>query len=205
MKASFAPLLLSVVSLVGCNRGPGEIPVLDLNPSDCAQAAIEHYDGNKDGRLSREEVRGSAGILKAWSEIDADKDNSISHDELQSRVKYWVECPSRIVPLICRVNLDGRPLAGAQIRFIPEPFITPAVREGMGVTSAQGTTIPRVMDDDIADDLKELPGVRLGIYRVMVTHPDKKIPPKYNSNTTLGCEVVPGNSDFPMVFDLRSI
>jgi hypothetical protein len=189
---------------VGCSQGPEEIPVLDLNPSGSARTAIEHYDRNSDGLLSREEVQESAAILRAWNDLDANRDNAISHDELQTRIKYWVDCPSRMVPLICRVNLDGQPLAGAEIRFVPEPFITPAVREGMGVTSDQGTTIPRVMDDNIAKSLKELPGVRLGLYRVMVTHPIKKIPAKYNSNTTLGCEVVPGTDGFPMVFNLRS-
>lgn len=198
-------LLVSLTSLFGCAKRPTAIPVLKLDPAEASREAMQLYDTDTSGAISKAEAAGCPGFLRSWQAIDKDGDGNLSQDELQQRFASWVDSPTRVVPLVCRVKLDGRPLAGAEIRFVPEPFMTAAVKEGTGVTSDKGTTMPNLQLDDAAEDLKNLSGVRLGMYRVQVTHPEKKIPEKYNSKSILGYEVAPGMDDFPVEFNLQSI
>jgi hypothetical protein len=198
-------LVIGTLGSAGCVKRPSPIPVLQIDPSEASRQAIELYDTDRSGMISKAEAAGCPGFLRSWGNIDKDHDNSLSQEELQQRIAFWVDSPTRVVPLVCRVKLDGRPLEGAEIRFVPEPFMTTAAHEGTGITSAKGTTMPNLQMDDAAEDLKNLPGVRLGVYRIRVTHPDKTIPEKYNSKSVLGCEVVPGMNDFPVEFNLQSI
>jgi len=86
----------------------------------------------------------------------------------------------------CRVLLDGQPLEGATVTFVPEKFLGPGIKPASGVSDAEGHVRLRTEGQD-------LPGVQCGIFRVVVSKKDsadqETIPGRYNTHTELGEEV----------------
>ena len=91
------------------------------------------------------------------------------------------------------------------MKYVPEPFLGGAVEEATGVTDASGTAVLAIADEKLPSHLKGISGVRSGFYKVEITHPDKNIPAKYNTETTLGHEIASdGVVAFTVVHDLKS-
>lgn len=97
-----------------------------------------------------------------------------------------------------RVTLDGQPVEGVVVAFVPKPG-----RASTGLTDKNGnyalTYLGRVM------------GAKVGAHRVVITTPgqddpdlavEERIPKQYNSESTLSEEVKPGRNTFD--FDLKS-
>ena len=85
------------------------------------------------------------------------------------------------------VTLDGAPLAGARVLFDPEPFLGPQVKPAAGTTSSGGGTVVSVAAEDLDD--ARFPGTACGWYKIRITSDSHEIPARYNTETTLGCEV----------------
>lgn len=98
------------------------------------------------------------------------------------------------------VTMDGAPLPSARVTFTP-----PQGRPSSGVTDASGRYELRYIRDTM--------GAELGRHAVAITtefvppasdvetaSPPEKIPPRYNTATTLTAEVKPGPNeiDFPL-------
>jgi hypothetical protein len=60
-----------------------------------------------------------------------------------------------------------------------------------GITDSSGLAAPRLAPEDMPKNFPNarIPVMRPGLYLVEVTHPQLKIPPQYNTQTTLGKEV----------------
>ena len=61
-----------------------------------------------------------------------------------------------------------------------------------------------IAPEELPKELRRHSLMRVGIYRVEITHPTKKIPPKYNTETELGFEFHQTNHVQPPTFNLVS-
>lgn len=193
-----------VACTVGCGgpRGPSK---LALNPSDTAKTVLEQYDKNADGSLDSAELGACPSLTSSVGQFDKNKDGRIDADELAGRFKVWLDSPTRLLLLPCIVKFDGSPLAGAKVQLVPEEFLKDSHLRAEGITGEDGMAgITISAADAEATGMSGIKGVRLGLYRIEITHPSIKIPEKYNTATTLGIEVSPASSGSPAVFALTS-
>jgi len=167
-----------------------------------ADEAISLFDMNADGRLSVDELLAAPGLLAGFARNDADKDEVLSADEIAARLAYYKRMRDGVKGgYSCRVLYNGRPIENAKVRFVPEAFLADVTEPATGVSKSGGGVHLTIEGYDVPDDLKSLSMIRIGMYRVEVTHDTIVIPPQYNSATELGVEVSP-NSDPSVVFDL---
>ena len=96
-----------------------------------------------------------------------------------------------------RVSLDGTPLPDATVTLTPEPFMGGVISEATGRTGPDGSVNTFTVGG------RELPGLPPGVYRVAVTKDGAAIPAKYNTQTTLGCEVYGGARGGTPVLELK--
>jgi hypothetical protein len=111
--------------------------------------------------------------------------------------------------IYCEVTLDGAPVGGVSIKFVPEEFMGGVIQEASDVTSLSGVCSPTIpLEKRSAPDIP--PGIQLGFYKVVISKKEgdqELIPAKYNTETILGQQVSP---DDPAIqngkvrFSLRS-
>ena len=95
-----------------------------------------------------------------------------------------------------RVTLDKKPLARVMVIFHPAV----GAREATGVTTETGDYVLKYIRDEM--------GAAVGKNKVRVTKQrnndpaSETVPKKYNQNTTLACEVKPGDNEIN--FDLTT-
>jgi predicted small lipoprotein YifL len=179
-------LVMAVAPLAGCSS-KGALKMPDFSPAQAAAAAMSQYDKNKDGVLDATELEQSPALKSAFKTMLAkNKSAKISADEIAERLRRIQEAGA-IINLRGTITLNDRPLSGAKVTLVPEPFMGPAAKPASGETDAQGTTIFRTEGLD-------LPGAAWGLYRVEVSkkNGDKEsIPRRYNTETVLGLEIGP--------------
>ena len=151
------------------------------------------YDKDGDQKLSESELQASPGLLMSINTYDTDGDQVISQEEITTRLQKFVEYGVALLRLSASVTLDGRPLGGATIRLVPEPYLGDELKAAIGTTRSKGSASMAVPDEDLPENQKGIRGIHAGTYRVEITHPEKTIPAKYNTETTLGYEATPGN------------
>jgi hypothetical protein len=190
--------------LLGCSSSPSAVPTLDVDPGSAATGAMAKYDKDGDGQLSEAELGSCPAILSALASIDRDKDGRVSGTELEDRIQFWMDSRTRMAAVTCIVTLDGRPLGGATVKIVPETFLADNVAPGSGVTMDNGMAMLRARDEDLPAAWQGLRGVQLGLYCVEITHPDKQVPAKFNTQTTLGLEINPATAAYPVKLDLKS-
>ncbi len=156
----------------------------EVNPSAAAAQAIELFDKDGNGTLNETELATCPGVVSTHASYDTDVDKEVSEDEIAGRLKTIYDSGPRWVTVSCQVLQGSRPLAGAKVRFVPEPFLKDALPPASGTTDNQGRVNPAVVDEQLPTDKKGLHIMRLGVYRVEVEHPSIKQPHK-----ALGCEI----------------
>jgi hypothetical protein len=177
--------------MIGCSSRPSAIKPVDVDPDDASRQAIEQYDTTRDGLLSEEELAGVPGIAKYKNLYDKDGDGQVSEDEIATRLRLWHEQGLGFRPLNVVVLVDGRPLPNASLEFVPEPYLGPNVKRATGITDDGGMASLAVAVEDMPPELADLPidGVMGGTFKVRVTHPTVKLPPRFNAETLLGEEI----------------
>lgn len=195
---------IAVFLLSGCSSKPSAINELKLDAEEAASAAFELYDSNSDSSISKEEATKFVSLNSVFKQCDKDSNGQVSKEELAARIQSWVDSPAKLVSANVSVRLDGRVLDGATVKFVPEPFLKGIIPEATGVLSSSGITSMIIDGADAPENLKGLHFVRLGFYRVEITHPSRKIPEKFNVNTTLGCEVTSSTDNKGIKFVLKS-
>lgn len=173
-----------LVALAGCSSGPSRVQPPSVNADAAAAKAIEQLDANADGELSDAELQAAPGLLAAKERYDADRSGALSQEEITAGIRRWSEGQLGAAALAYAVQLDGRPLPGAQVKAIPEPFLGDAIKPAVGIDGYLA-----VAPEDRPKNAPKLPLILPGLYRIEITHPTAKIPAKYNSQTTLGLEV----------------
>ena len=179
------PVFLSLVlCLAGCGSGAPPPVLPDAPDASAPRRAMEMYDANKDGSLDAKELEKVPGLKAALKQVDTNHDGKISEQEIAERIKSWADSQVGRMPVMCRVTHNGRPLAGANVVFVPERFLGDKLQSGSGTTSAMGfanISCPCAADSRVH-------GLSPGFYRVEITKEGEKIPAQYNAETTLGAE-----------------
>jgi hypothetical protein len=171
--------------ILGCGRSVPPPIVPDLPDPLAAQRAIELFDTNHDGLLDSKELEKCPGLKAAIKRVDSNGDGKISEQEIAGRIKSWADSGTGRALVNCRVLHKGKPLEGAKVVFVPEPFLGGALQNGSGTASKAGyASISRPYEADI-----KVRGLSPGFYRVEITKDGEAIPAKYNTQTTLGAEV----------------
>jgi hypothetical protein len=194
---------LASIIVAGCSHGPARVTAPKISASSVAAKAIEQYDADHDGKLSGAELDACPSIKSALDKIDTTSDGTVTAEKLTARIQAWQKGVARI-GFGCTVLHNGEPLAGADVKFVPEKFMGGSYPTGTGKTSGLGKTDVTMPATEGGDNR---PGMPPGFYRVEITKTGDNIPAKYNTETTLGQEIAVDNtiarSADGVVFDLK--
>jgi hypothetical protein len=144
--------------------------------------AIKQFDANNDGKLNGAELDRCPGLKTAIDQIDPSGNGEITAEMIAARIKAWQDSKVGRMSLGCVVLRNGKPLAGAEVKFVPEKFLGPNLKTAAGETDKNGVAMIALPDDPP-------PGLAPGFYRVEITKAGETIPAKYNTDTILGREV----------------
>jgi hypothetical protein len=173
--------------IAGCSSRPARIWPPTIDAGQAGEDAITEYDKNGNGQIDGDEFDAVPALKAALNKVDKDSDKQVSADEITKRIYEWQESRVGIYPLSCRVTLDGKPLANAEITFVPEKFLGPYVKPAKGKSGPNGSAMLTIDDPDLA--AKRFSGAQCGFYKIEVTGGGKTLPSKYNASTVLGEEV----------------
>jgi len=153
---------------------------------------------NLDGILDYEELAKAPGLRAAVAKIkkltkrpgefpsESDVTSAkITAEEIDARIQEWKARGSGRIGVTCRVTRIGKPLANADVKFVPEDFLGPGLSTGTGTTDANGIT--KISQPSRGKDDSAI-GMYAGFYRVEITK-GNEIPAKFNKSTVLGVEV----------------
>ncbi|MFH1267490.1 MAG: hypothetical protein ABIK89_17340 [Planctomycetota bacterium] len=180
--AVFGGVFMLTFAVCSCSHQSPPVKPPDISASRAGEGAMQKYDANGDGVVSDEELDKAPSLKAALKSLDANGDGGVSSSEVNERVRAWQKTPVGVMQLSCTVRIGGRPLEGATVKFVPEGFLGSEIQAAEGTTNQSGEAAISIPDHDP-------PGVACGLYRVEISKPDGSIPPKYNTDTTLGLEV----------------
>ena len=196
-------------SAAGCSRGPARVQQPTIDPAAAGARALEAYDTDRNGSIAGPELEASPALKSALGRFDTNQDGGISAAEIGERIKAWKAMKTGLASVRCQVMLDGKPLSGAVVEFVPEPFLGDQVKPASGTVNQFGDVAPTVSDADKPDP--KLPGgVHFGLFTVKISKPasgKETLAARYNANSTLGLEVSydePGIRDNNLAFRLKS-
>lgn len=193
---------LAFIFLSGCG-GPSRVKPPKINAQKAGQQAVQEYDQDGDGLLSKEELKSCPGLERAIDKYDANSDSKISADEIANRFQSWLDLRIGLVGCSFFVELDGKPLDGGSVELVPETFMGRAVKPASSPIDATGSANPSMSQDDLPRGVGF--GMAFGVYKIKVIHPTKSIPSKYNEQTELGLEIGPDYDIYnPVRFRLKS-
>jgi hypothetical protein len=178
--------LLVLSCLAGCSQY-GRIYPPKIDASRAAEAAIKLYDSDGDGILSAGELERAPGLRASL--CDTNKDGRITADEIIERINKYQSDRVGLISFEVHVTLNDKPLKGATVKFIPEEFLSDWIQPGSGTTDANGLAFIGMDPSLLRQDLKSMPLMHCGIYRVEITQPQTSIPARYNTNTVIGQEI----------------
>lgn len=185
---------------------PYEGPSWD--PSGSARWAVGKYDEDGDRAIGPGELDNSPGLKACLERADLNKDGKLDRDEIDARLRFYRECRAYLLKTVCRVTFEGKPLADATVRFVPDRSIRGSVEPAEGITDEEGRA---EMSTEDRDDLGV--GVQPGMYSVEISLMEdsgqemtETLPARYNTRTTLGYEAAPdgGPAGLEPEFDLVS-
>jgi hypothetical protein len=187
--------------LVGCSGKPSRVSAPPISGSAGADA-VKKLDKNGDGIDAEEAKTGAPGLFEmdamtnmgSKTRIDANGDGKITAQEITDRVNKWAESKIGLTQFSVGFTLDGRPLEGADVKLVPEDWLGTEIKPGTGKTDVNGRCTVSIAPQDLKPDEQKptpLQGMRLGIYRIEVTHPSQPIPAKYNTASEIGIEIAP--------------
>jgi hypothetical protein len=179
------PLLAAVVVpfLAGCSAGSvSDAPQATYDAAGISQAALNNVDRNKNGQIEGAELDASPALKSALPAIDKNNDRSLSASEIQQRVEQYAKLGT--ISLSCTVTLDGQPLSEATVSFEPEPYMGTSLKSGTTTTDKDG------LSGTFQVDGRSFASLPPGLYRIRVTKDGAPIPARYNTQTTLGREVM---------------
>lgn len=179
---------LLVGSLAGCSSRPARVPAPRINPAAIVEAVFSQADADGDGILRAAEQQTVPAIAAAASRLDADGDGGVGREELLTWLEAVRDSRVAINPLEVIATHRGRPLAGAVVRLVPEPFMGGEVKAAEGTTDADGVAAMTIPDAQYS-------GVNCGLYRVEISgtgNDGKPLRARANSDMRLGVAVGAG-------------
>lgn len=184
-----ATVLIALVLFTACSSAPQAVRPAQINAQQAAADLLAQHDANADGVLSAEEAIACPAVAANFVKYDANTDGQIDEDEIATRFQQWSADGAGVLRVGCRVTLDGRPLAGANVQLEPEFCFEGALQPATGTTDGHGQCSLTVDPANLPEELSRVRGVQPGLYAVKITHPEISLPEKYNSEATLGLEV----------------
>jgi hypothetical protein len=180
-------VLLSLQS--GCMREPARIVPPSIDAEAAGQEALKMYDINpKDGKISGAELDKVPALIQALPNFKSTKEKGVTAADITARIKAWqATLVGRMGSISALVTRGGKPIAGVEVKFVPEKFLGSSMPVSTGTTGEDGYA-PMSAPISGPDDS---PGVPPGFYRVEITKSDGSIPAKYNTQTIYGEEVAP--------------
>jgi hypothetical protein len=176
------PAALLVAALAGCNSNRTAPP---LSPQSIGAQAMAAYDSNKDGTLDAKELAQCPSLKSLADKLG--KANRLTADDLNQRLNAYMQSGASRVTFTCTVLLDGQPLGGASVTFVPESFMGSSYQPMTANTNDAGEVTPVSAGGPA--------GILLGFYRIEVSKKNASgqeiLPAKYNTQTTLGQEIGP--------------
>jgi hypothetical protein len=176
--------LFLIACIDGCGGASGSGGTPEVDPAAAAEQAIELYDKNANGTLDESELAASPGLFAARDRYDTDGDGQISEGEIGTRFTNLFGAGTPWLTVHCQIVKGGRPLAGAKVRFVPEPFLGETLLPAVGTTDSQGRVNPAVAEEYHPENLKGRNIMQPGVYRVEIEHANVNKPHK-----PLGCEI----------------
>ena len=178
---------LAVVLLIvaGCSHSPSRIVAPSISASGAAAKAMELYDTNHDGKISGAELDACPALKAGLEKIDTNGEGTITAEKLTARIKAWQESNIGRLGAGCTVLRNGKALADAEVKFVPEKILGSNMPPASGKTNNRGyaaISVPLTTP-------KDPPGAPPGYYRVEITKDGDNIPAKYNTATVLGEEL----------------
>jgi hypothetical protein len=205
----FLPRLSAAIFYVACSLvlsggcgSPGKSRAVPpkVDPRAAAAEAIRLYDVNRDGSLDEMEIGGCPAIKQARQRYDKDRDGRISQEEIAQQIENIYSGAVGLLAVQCTVLRKGKPLSGATVRFIPEPFLGNELQTATATTDADGVAIPSIPVEYLPDRLRSASLMQVGLYRVEIQHPSLLA----NQAKGLGFEVDPTRRDGTTAwFDLQ--
>ncbi len=199
-------IALALVVGVGCQRGPSRVYPPSIDAGDAGSGAMSQYDKDGDGKVAGDELANSPALAYAVETIDTDGDRAVSAAEVAARVKKWQASRVGRMAFSCTVKFRGKPVEGATVTIEPEKYLGDEIQAATGKTDANGIAMLSIpVDPNNPDDVA---GVQCGLYLVRISkevNGQETVPPQYNTETTLGCEVALDSKDMEqgLVFDLK--
>jgi len=184
--------VLFVVCTIGCTGGTERVKPPRINVSASATQAMELYDTDHDGKLSKEELVKCPGILISLEGYDTNQDKAVDEEELRTHLGHLLRNGTGATQLACSVIYQGKPLSGAKVVLEPEPYLGNDIQSAEGVTSGYGAADVGMPPEKAPAALKNMKLIQYGTFKVRITHPTINIPAKYNTETTIGYETIPG-------------
>lgn len=189
MRSTFAvavAVAVTALACASCTSSPARVEQPDYAAA-AGVSAVSQLDRDGDGAIANDELDAAPGLQAALKKIDADGDQRLTAEEIDARVESWRASRVAELAVSCRVLLDGTPLEGAKLEFEPEPFLGGDLHPAYAMTDASGSASVSLAAEHLDDP--RYPGVAPGWYRVQVTASEWALPPRYNTETTLGCEI----------------
>jgi hypothetical protein len=182
-----------LVLVAGCSSRPSALHPPKISPSGASRAAISEFDRDGDGKLSKEEWGASPELTAVAKQYDTSSDGVLESDELQAGFTAWQENSAgpRQVPFT--LLLDNQPLAGATVKLVPAAFFSDEIKPASSQTGPGGGGLLTLAPENMPKDAPKIELMQPGLYRIEITHPSRKIPAKYNTETTLGIEITSAN------------
>lgn len=185
MQAKYYLAVLALGLAVGCSKGPARLVPPSIDADAAGAAALQQYDANHDGRIAGAELDKVPALAYMLSDIRSDRTKGVTGQQIADHIRKWQATKVARTTVSPRITLNGKPLGGAKITFVPEKFLGGEIPTCTGETESNGTAVMTVPNSDA-------PGIPCGFYRVEVRSADPKlVPEKYNTATTLGAEVSP--------------
>ncbi len=174
------------IPVCGCVDRPSRVQAPSWDPSGFAQQVMEKLDTNGDSQIDEGELAAAPGLDFGARFIDSNSDGQLSQEELVKRFQFYVDRRIGLTNKSMQFIYKGRPLAGAEVRLVPEFFLTDLLEAATGTTDNSGMVLPDIASNDLRTPL-----MRPGYYRVEIA----KLPAEFNSATTVGVELSPASDD----------
>ncbi len=184
--------IITLLAVAGCSSSQARLEAPSLSPSSVASQAMAEYDTNHDGSIDAAELDKALSLKSSLALLDKNGDQKISADEIAARVQAWKDSAVAVIPCVCVVTFDGKPLAGATVTFVPEKFLGPGFKPAIGTTTSEG--IASMSAEGLERNGVKLAGVYCGFYKITLSKTDggkEVVPDRYNTQSELGLEVGP--------------
>ena len=163
-------LAVVLVPIIGCvSPDRTEVTPPSVDPKVAATNALNLYDADKDGALSKQELEACPGLLSALPRYDANRDGQVDQEELINRLSALYTRGVGLMSINCTVRRGGTPVSGARVQFIPEEFLGDAIQVAHGVTDPGGNARMAIPDEKLPENQRGLQMMQAGVYRVEIT------------------------------------